>query len=203
MFGLFQGYNRRQLKAVRRDVRAVTSVVDQDFRGNPPEDLIWALESMSSGLIQFEQEIGATADIVFLTNQLRTWSMELRKGVGRVERWRKSRRFSWERSPLKRVFDALDRLDDSINGLYGPPTEFQRLLRKLIEKSGASVYGLAKSASVDETYIRRWLSGERRRPSRRVAVNLAIGLTEYSAKISSRDAVRLIRAAGYEPPTEA
>lgn len=203
MFGFLQDYNRRQLKAVRRELRAVASVVDQVFRGNPPPDLLSALESMSRNLIQFEKEIGASADIVFRTSLLRTWSIELRREIGLVEQWRKSRRFSWERSPLKRVFDALDSLDDSINGLYGPQTEFQRRLRKLIEKSGLSIYRLAKSALVDETYVRRLVSGERRKPRERVVVNLALALTECSAKISSRDAERLIRAAGYEPPAEA
>ena len=203
MFGFLQDYNRRQLKAVRRELRAVASVVDQVFRGNPPPDLLSALESMSRNLIQFEKEIGASADIVFRTSLLRMWSIELRREIGLVEQWRKSRRFSWERSPLKRVFDALDSLDDSINGLYGPQTEFQRRLRKLIEKSGLSIYRLAKSALVDETYVRRLVSGERRKPRERVVVNLALALTECSAKISSRDAERLIRAAGYEPPAEA
>ena len=203
MFWPFQDYNRRQVKAIRRELRAVTTVVDRAFRGNHPPHLLSALDSLSRNLTLFEKEIGPSADIVFRTSVLRTWSIELRREIGRVEQWRRSHRFSWERSPLRRVFDALDRLDNSINGLYGPPTKFQRLLRKLIEKSGASVYGLAKSASVDETYLRRLVRGERRRPSRRVAVNLAIGLTEYSAKISSRDAERLISAAGHEPPTEA
>ena len=55
---------------------------------------------------------------------------------------------------------------------------------------------------VDESYVRRLISGERRRPGERVAVNLALSLAEYSAKISSRDAERLIKAAGYEPPPE-
>lgn len=203
MFGFLQDYNRRQLKAVRRELRVVASVVDQVFRGNPPPDLLSALESMSRNLIQFEKEIGASADIVFRTSLLRTWSIELRREIGLVEHWRKSRRFSWERSPLKRVFDALESLDDSINGLYGPQTEFQRRLRKLIEKSGLSIYRLAKSALVDETYVRRLVSGERRKPRERVVVNLALALIECSAKISSRDAERLIRAAGYEPPAEA
>ncbi len=203
MFWPFHDYNRRQLKAIRRELQTVTSVVDQVFGGHPPDDLLSALGSLSRNLTQFEKEIGASADIVFRTSLLRMCSIDLRRGIGHVEQWRRSRRFSWERSPLKRVFDALDRLDDSINGLYGPPTEFQRRLRKLIERSGLSVYRLARSALVDETYVRRLVSGERRKPRERVVVNLALALTECSAKISSRDAERLIRAAGYEPPAEA
>ncbi len=202
MFGFFQDYNRQQLKVVRRKLRAVTSAVDEAFRGTPPPDLRSALDTLSGKLRPFEQEIGARANIISRTDGLRFWSKAIRREVERVERWRKSRRFSWEGSPLKRVFDAIESLEDSIDGLYGPPTEFQRRLRKMIEKSDISLYGLAKSAMVDESYVRRLVSGERRRPGERVAVNLALTLAEYSAKISSRDAERLIRTAGYEPPPE-
>ena len=38
----------------------------------------------------------------------------------------------------------------AIYGLYGPPTKFQHLLTKLVQKSAVSVYSLAQLAEVDE-----------------------------------------------------
>ena len=201
MFWPFHDYNRRQLKAIRRELRAVTSVVDRVFGGDPPDDLLSALGGLSRNLTRFEQEIGASADIVFRTSLLRMCSIELRREIGRVEQWRRSRRFPWERSPLERVFDALDRLDIATYGLYGPSTEFQRRLRKLVQKSALTVYRLAQLAEVDEAYLRRLAAGEKRNPRQDVVIALAMALREGSSSVSARDIQRLIRSASYRPPS--
>ena len=73
---------------------------------------------------------------------------------------------------------------------------------RCLKKSGLTVYGLATRADVDRTYLRRLITGEKRNPDRDVVASLAETLREYSHAISRRQAVRLLRSAGYAPLTE-
>ena len=110
--------------------------------------------------------------------ELRSSSINLTDEAKQLDRRLMARHPFRARSPLRRLFGELDRLDDVILALYGPTTKFQRQLRKLIERSGASVYMLARLAGVDETYVRRLVSGEKRNPSCGFVVALALVLKE-------------------------
>ena len=151
--------------------------------------------------MKFEQDVGkGRADIVFRTKMFRTWAIVLRREALDLNRQLESRRFSRERSPLERVFEQLDRLDIATYGLYGPPTEFQRRLTKLVQKSTLTVYRLAQLAEVDESYVRRLATGEKRNPREDVVIALATALREGSSSVTVRNIHRLIRSAGYRPP---
>ncbi len=200
--GLFDNYDRRQLKAVRRELKGLTRVIDRTFRPHPPVDLRESLELLWTDLVKFEQDVGkGRADIVFRTKMFRTWTIVLRREVLDLNRQLESRRFSRERSPLERVFEQLDRLDIATYGLYGPPTEFQRRLTKLVQKSALTLYRLAQLAEVDESYVRRLVTGEKRNPREDVVIALAIALREGSSSVSVRDFRRLIKSAGHRPPS--
>ena len=145
--GLFDNYDRRQLKAVRRELKRLTRVINRTFRPHPPVDLRQSLELLRTNLVKFERDMGkGYVDVVLQTKMLRTWAIVLRREAMDFNRQLESRRFSWKRSPLERVFERLDRLDIAIYGLYGPTTKFQRLLTKLVQKSALTVYMLAQLA---------------------------------------------------------
>ncbi len=200
--GLFDNYDRRQLKAVRRELKGLTRVIDRTFRPHPPVDLRDSLELLWTGLVKFEHDVGkGRADIVFRTKMFRTWAIVLRREAMDLNRQLESRRFSRERSPLERVFEQLDRLDIATYGLYGPPTKFQRRLTKLVQKSALTLYRLAQLAEVDESYVRRLVTGEKRNPREDVVIALAIALREGSSSVSVRDFRRLIKSAGHRPPS--
>lgn len=200
--GLFYNYDRRQLKAVRRELKGLTRVIDRTFRPHPPVDLRESLELLWTDLVKFEQDVGeGRADIAFQTKMFRTWAIVLRREAMDLNRQLESRRFSWERSPLERVFEQLDRLDIATYGLYGPPTKFQRRLTKLVQKSTLTVYRLAQLAEVDESYVRRLVTGEKRNPREDVVIALAMALRQGSSSVSVRDFRRLIKSAGHRPPS--
>ena len=54
-------------------------------------------------------------------------------------------------------------------------TEFSKILKDLMDKSGKTRYRLARSSGVDEAYIFRLESGERRNPTRDLVVKLGMG----------------------------
>ena len=202
MMGLIDSYHRRQLKAVRRELKRLTRVVNRTFRPNPPDDMRESLELLWTDLVKFERDVGkGDADVVFHTKMLRTWAIVLRREAMDFNRLIQSRRFSWEHSPLESVFERLDRLDITIYSLYGPPTKFQRMLTKLVQKSALSVYRLAQLAEVDESYLRRLVTGEKRNPRENIVISLAMALREGSSSVSVRDIHRLIKSAGYRPPS--
>ena len=200
--GLVDGYDRRQLRAVRRELKRLTRVINRTFRPHPPVDLRESLELLRTNLVKFERDMGkGDVDVVFQTKMLRTWAIVLRREAMDFNRQLESRRFSWKRSPLERVFERLDRLDIAIYGLYGPTTKFQRLLTKLVQKSALTVYRLAQLAEVDESYVRRLATGEKRNPRKDVVIALAMALRAGSSSVSVREIHRLIKSAGYRPPS--
>ena len=194
--------HRRQLKALRRELKRLTRVINRTFRPDPPDELRESLALLWTSLVKFEQEVGkGDADVVFQTKMLRTWAIVLRREAMGFNRLLQSRRFSWDHSPLERVFEQLDRLDIATYGLYGPPTKFQRMLAKLIQKAAVTIYRLGRLAEVDESYVRRLVTGEMRNPSRGVVIALAMALREGSSDVSVRDILRLIKSAGHRPPS--
>ena len=107
MLGLFHNYNRRKLRAVRRELKRLTRVINRTFRPHPPVDLRESLQLLWTNLVKFEHELGSKggADVVFHTKMLRMWVTDLRREAMHLNRQLKSRRFSWEHSPLERVFE--------------------------------------------------------------------------------------------------
>ncbi len=212
MFGFFDSYHRRQLRDVRRQLREVVEFVERAGRPDrhkpghrrPPTPMADQFGALRTDLSTLEPIVDRpTTDIFYYTSALRTSFRYLKREAMQLERhlWERYPSLNPKRSPFPPLFERLDKLEDAILRLYGPPTKFQRQLKKLIKKSGITIFRLAKLSRVDETYIRRLLRGEKRNPGEGTVAALALGLREYSSKISVRDFNRLSKSAGYEPLT--
>ena len=212
MFGLFESYNRRRLRDVRRQLREVVEFVERAGRSDrhkpghprPPSPLADQFGALRADLSTLEPIVDRpTTDIIYYTSVLRTSFRYLKREAMQLDRRLRQRYPSLnpKRSPFPPLFERLDKLEDAISRLYGPPTKFQSQLKKLIKNSGITMFRLAKLSRVDETYIRRLIRGEKRNPGEGTVAALALGFREYSSKISVRDFNRLIKSSGYEPPT--
>ena len=80
-----------------------------------------------------------------------------------------------------------------------PRLEFPRLLEELRIQSGKSRYKIAQYSGLDETYLLRLETGERRNPSRDTVEKLALALVSGDTTITLDDVNRLRLAAGYAP----
>jgi transcriptional regulator with XRE-family HTH domain len=76
---------------------------------------------------------------------------------------------------------------------------FAKTLRRLRAKSRISSYYLATEAQLDPSHVRRLEKGERKRPSRRVVLELAQALLDSSGDITLKDVDNLLKSAGYGP----
>ena len=92
--------------------------------------------------------------------------------------------------PLRKLYSAVRDLKES-------DTKFQGQLKKMLEKTGLTVYGLAAKSDVDPAYVRRLINGERRNPSRDVVATLGETLLGVSNEVTEQDVGRLLEAAGY------
>ena len=103
---------------------------------------------------------------------------------------------------LKRTDRALDRLRVALNELYGPRTPFQRELKKIMAKCQVTPY--TYEVKMNNAYVLRLLSGERRNPSEGAVMSLAIAIEthsrEFECGISAKDLDRLVKSAGFRPP---
>ena len=79
------------------------------------------------------------------------------------------------------------------------PTQFSVVLRTLRERSGKSRYRLAQWSGLDEGYLGRLESGQRRNPSRDIVIKIAVGLVQDTAEVSIHDVQELLLAAGLLP----
>ncbi len=77
--------------------------------------------------------------------------------------------------------------------------EFPTVLRTLRERSGKSNYRMAEISGLDEGYLGRLESGERRRPARDTVVKIALALVQNSAEVTIHDVNELLLSAGYVP----
>ena len=77
--------------------------------------------------------------------------------------------------------------------------EFSRCLVALRAKAGKSRYKLAQYCNLDESYILRLETGERRHPSRDTVEKLCLALVSGCSKITLDDVNSLYLAAGYAP----
>ncbi|MEE9202091.1 MAG: helix-turn-helix transcriptional regulator [Dehalococcoidia bacterium] len=78
-------------------------------------------------------------------------------------------------------------------------TQFGRCLQELRRKADKSRYRLAQYTGLNEAYLLRLESGERRQPSRDVALMLALALASGSDQVSLYDVEELLLSAGYAP----
>ncbi len=78
-------------------------------------------------------------------------------------------------------------------------SKFRRHLNKLRKRCRLTDYGLAFIADVDPTYLRKLLTGERKKPSRRLVWRIADAILEYTSAISEKDVDKLIEYAGHAP----
>ena len=79
------------------------------------------------------------------------------------------------------------------------PTDFPATLRGLRERSGKSRYRLAQFSGLDEGYLSRLESGERRNPSRDTVMKLGLALVQDSTEVSIYDVNQLLVSAGFVP----
>lgn len=78
-------------------------------------------------------------------------------------------------------------------------TEFSRVLKRLLDKSGKTQYQLAKDSEVDEAYVFRLVNGERRKPSRDMVIKLGMGLMRGAYSLDINDVNALLMSAEYMP----
>ncbi len=78
-------------------------------------------------------------------------------------------------------------------------TQFGRCLQELRHKAAKSRYRLAQYTGLNESYLLRLESGEKRQPSRDVALMLALALASGSDQVSLYDVEELLLSAGYAP----
>ncbi len=211
MFRFFESYRRSRLRDVRRALQKVAAVVqhmgsdpDRPGRRHPPSALADPLQVLWTDLSRFEAKVDKpTTDIVDSTMMFRVSFNHLKAETKTLAQDFKERYPSLDprKSPFPPLFKRLDKLEDAILRLYGPPTKFGRELKKLIEKSDISIYRLARLSGVDETYVRRLVRGDKKNPSRGALGALALAMREYSSRVSSSDIRRLLKAAGHKPPT--
>ena len=78
-------------------------------------------------------------------------------------------------------------------------TEFSKILKDLMDKSGKTRYRLAQCSGVDEAYIFRLENGERRNPTRDIVMKLGLGLMHDSSSVTIYDVNELLIGAEYSP----
>lgn len=78
-------------------------------------------------------------------------------------------------------------------------TQFSITLKTLREKSGKSRYRLAQCSGLDEGYLGRLESGERRNPSRDTVIKIGLALVQDTTEVTIHDVQELILAAGFAP----
>ena len=79
------------------------------------------------------------------------------------------------------------------------PGQFSAVLRRLRERSGKSRYRLAQYCGLDEGYLGRLESGERRNPARDTVVKIGLALVQNCSEVSIDDVNELLLSAGYAP----
>ena len=78
-----------------------------------------------------------------------------------------------------------------------PP--FAILFKGLREKGDKSRYAIARFTGLDEAYLKRLESGERRNPSRETVIKIALALVCGTTVITMQDIYALMLSAGHAP----
>ena len=78
-------------------------------------------------------------------------------------------------------------------------TEFSRLLVRLRTKSGKSRYRIAQYSGLNQSYVLRLETGEKRNPSRVTVTKLCFALVSGCSEVTLDDVNALLMAGGYAP----
>jgi hypothetical protein len=76
------------------------------------------------------------------------------------------------------------------------PNDFSRVFSSLLAKTGVTAYQIAKFTNINEGYLSRLRSGEKRDPSFQIIVKVSIALAHLSPQFALSDAERLFKAVG-------
>ena len=74
--------------------------------------------------------------------------------------------------------------------------EFSEVLSTLLEKNRISCYEISQYTHLDQAYLSRLRSGERKNPSPETIIKIGLALTHYSDKIKLHDIQKLFRSVG-------
>lgn len=79
------------------------------------------------------------------------------------------------------------------------PAEAIKIVVRMRQKAGMSLYRLSADAHVDYNYLKKLESGRSRNPSRQVLIALGNALVAHTSLFSQKDVDRILREAGFPP----
>jgi len=74
--------------------------------------------------------------------------------------------------------------------------DFSKIFSTLLEKTGISCYQIGQYTRLDQAYLSRLRSGEKKNPSPETIIKISLDLTYYSDKIKLHDIQKLFRSVG-------
>ena len=80
-------------------------------------------------------------------------------------------------------------------GLY-ESNEFSVVFSRLLEKTGVSCYRISQFAHLDEAYLSRLRSGEKKNPGPETVVKIALAMAHFSPKVDLYDVEVLLNSVG-------
>lgn len=75
-------------------------------------------------------------------------------------------------------------------------TDFGKILSDILEKNGISAYQISQFSEVDQAYLSRLKSGEKKNPSPETVVKISLAICHTSDKVKLADIARLFNAIG-------
>lgn len=79
------------------------------------------------------------------------------------------------------------------------PVEAMKVVVRMRQKAGMSLYRLSADAHVDYNYLKKLESRRSRNPSRQVLIALGNALVAHTSPFSQKDVDRILREAGFPP----
>lgn len=76
------------------------------------------------------------------------------------------------------------------------PVEPMGIIDEARTRANLTIYGLAKLADIDQTYLRRLVNGQRRSPSRDALVSLGEALMHFDERFKRKDLDQVLKTAG-------
>ena len=80
-------------------------------------------------------------------------------------------------------------------GLY-ESNDFPAVFSRLLEKTGTSCYRISEFTHLDEAYLSRLRSGEKKNPGPETVVKIALALAHFSDKVDLYDVEVLLNSVG-------
>lgn len=75
-------------------------------------------------------------------------------------------------------------------------TDFAKLFSKLIENYGLSSYQISQFSGLDQAYLSRLKSGEKKNPSPETVVKISLAICHLNNKVTLSDIERLFESVG-------